>query len=322
MAPKTKEQFTVIIEGLFLNDTRPAEWKQDFPWSASIGLHYRPLNEEGVPEGETVKKYLKHLWLFQAMGGKNAVGHYYRLEAEHGMLPAKDGNPEKPYTSIMPLAEVFADGTAKFLEAPKDGKVGVPSGAKPGPAPPVQPKGPAGPKAPASTTPITPSSNGNGEKKLPWLDTFMKKVTIPQSDEWWASKEAFNLDGAIISNSFQYAATFLQNLQGNDQEAQAAIIKWAEFFETTMRETKAERCRARLGMYLGLCTDRGQVSELVYKSWTMLPKSHFDAFCKTARNRAEELPKIGSGEPLNSRPTPEIQEEEPAHAETEEDIPF
>ncbi len=315
MAQKTKDQFTVVCEGLFLNDTKPTEWKQNFPWTASVGLHYRTLDESGEPIGEPVKKYLKHLWLFQAMGGKNAKGHFFRLEAESGMLPAKDGQPEKPYTSITPIAEVFADGTARFLEAPKDGKVTVPNGAKPA-TPPVA-KTAQPPKA-------TPSANGNG---FPWAKDYMKKISIPQSDEWWANKEAFNLDGAIISNSYQYAAVFCSTMKWNDKDTNEDIMQtiseWANRFENAMRLEKAERCRARLVKHLGLCTARSQVFEKVKVAWTMLPPDHFEMFRETARIRALQLPKEGEGEILETLPTPEVEAENQIEEEPlEEEIPL
>ncbi len=105
----------------------------------------RLTDESGVPVDEVEKKYMKEIWLFQAMGGDNAKGHYFELMAEHGEVPAKDGKPATPYMTVMPIAEVFADGTSMFIKPPKDGKITVPAST-------AKPKGPpptAGPKAPS-----------------------------------------------------------------------------------------------------------------------------------------------------------------------------
>jgi hypothetical protein len=320
MASKEKDQFTVRCEGLWLNDTKPAEWKQSFPWKPSVSFHFIRVDEnfESLEHKgeETQKKYLKDLWLFQAMGGKNAKGHFFELMAESGTVPAKDGEPEKPYTTVMPIAEMFTDGTSRFIKPPKDGKIEEPVGKK---TPPPVTKPPVG----AKTTPTPARPNGNGSKMPKGAEGFLEKALTPQTDAWWALKEAFNLDGAIISNSFQYAATFLQNFQGDDAKCQDAILRWAGWFETTMREEKAERSRTRLTMLLGLAVNRAQVTDLVTKGWGMLPKSHYEIFREVALARLEQLPKTGNGEPQSASPVPESEPEEASvEKETEEEIPF
>jgi hypothetical protein len=264
MTAKTKEQFTVICDGLFLNDTKPQEWKYTFSWEPSVGFHYRNLDESGEPCGEAVKKYLKHIWLFQAMGGKNAKGHYFRLEAESGMIPAKDGQAAKPYTSVMPIAEVFSDGSARFLEAPKDGKIGVPSGDKPkGPPPPVKPKAPVTPKPAGANSALTPPSDG--DIKIPkGMENFMDDVLFQEkSAAWWSLKDSFHIDGAIVSNAFHYASIFCQSMAGKDEDIEDRIIHWAEFFETSIRGSQFLRKRSKLTVLIGLAITRAQVARLM-----------------------------------------------------------
>lgn len=343
MAPKTQEQFTAICDGLFLNDSKPKEWKQDFPWEASVGFHFRPLDESGEPVGEIQRKYLKKIWLFQAMGGKNAQGHYFRLEAEHGEIPAKDGKPPKPYTTIYPIAEVFSDGQARFLEEPKNGKIGVPG---PGDKPkgPVTPPGPktsstgagvaATPTTPAATGGIvtkatTPAKDPPPPKPRPKpSESFMNLCFEPQTEKFWLMQEGFTEDGFVQTAAHQHAMSMTLNRMGwanqkglaitadmdagarefspiCDEKYKAEFMKWADWFEWYISTKRWAKIRERFYCLLKNCLTREQVLSLVDRAWAKLPKSQYNLVAEQVRIRLEE---ILANTPMKNLPTatPEI----------------
>jgi hypothetical protein len=308
----TEERMDVVIMAIYDNFTMPADWDatHNYEWKPNVSIQYKRVDSSLKPMGEELKARSsgdKNIWVFQAMGGKKAKGHFYDMMFTHGETNGT------AWTSFKPLMELYTNGSNRRIAAPVEGA---------DPPPPDPP--PPGPKPPVGVkSSPTPATNGNGAKMPKGAEGFLEKALTPQTDAWWALKEAFNLDGAIISNSFQYAATFLQNFQGDDAKCQDAILRWAGWFETIMREEKAERCRTRLTMLLGLAVNRAQVTDLVTKGWGMLPKSHYEMFREVALARLEQLPKTGNGEPQSASPVPESEPEEASvEKETEEDIPF
>lgn len=294
MAPKTEEQWTCVCDGLFLNDTKPQEWKQDFPWKPSIGFHFRVLDDSGSPIEETHKKYLKDMWLFQAMGGKNAKGHYFKLQVEHGEVPAKDGKPAQPYTSVMPIAEVFEDGTARFLEPPKEGKVTTPASPKPGAplktgTPGVKPKVEA---EEAQIVTDRPKVDRNTAK----AEGFFKGLDVPQSDFWWMFKTHLGFDGADAVNTLDFAKHIALMEMNNVEEGtdlrvatKAAIDYWCDHLGTKMRQLKFQNIRTRLVHYLSLCQSDHDLDKVLSKAWCELPESDFKAIRALAVERRKTI---------------------------------
>ena len=303
---KTKDQFTVICEGLFLNDSKPDNWAEMlegkgikyFPWEAGVGFHYRLLGDDGEPIGDTQKKTKKELWLFQAMGGKNAVGKYFRLEAEHGEIPAKEGNPAKPYISVMPIAEVFSDGQARFLEAPKDGKINVPASTdKPkGPVTPGKPKGPVTPEAASALVPpkggpanppAKPTAQEFADPNTARVANFFKKMEIPQSNEWWLSKTHLNYDVADACNVLDYAKQMAlmevakDKFEGENpiEECRGAMNEamqyWAETLRPRLLAMKFQNIEERLTHYTTLAITTDDLNTIILRAWTELPESFF-----------------------------------------------
>src|SRR5579872_6361904 len=298
MATKTKDQITVICDGLFLNDTKPTEWTQSFPWKASVGFHFRVLDDSGTPTEEVHKKYLKEIWLFQAMGGKNAQGHFFRCTTETGEVPARDGQPAKPYVTVMPIAEVFTDGTSHFIDPPKDGKIVVPASAGKPKAPPP----PAGPKTPASG-PVAPKPAPPAPAKQPaaplkpatekaWKDAntakaaaFFSDLEKPQSDGWWTMKTQIGYDGADACNVLDFAKQMtmmeIANYKAQDGEedvytkAESCLDYWCGAMRDRLLRMKFSNIRARLSHYLTLCVSVENVDQVIKKAWTELPESDF-----------------------------------------------
>ncbi len=286
---KTQEQFTVVCEGLFLNNEKPAEWKQAFPWEPSVGFHFMALDDSGEPTGEVQKKYLKKMWFFQAMGGKNAQGKYFRLEAEHGEIPAKEGKPAKPYITITPLAEVFSDGTARFFEAPKDEKVNVPASSdKPkGPVTPpaikTQANGPVVPKPPGSKAPANPQNVEPNTKKAMG---FFSDLSTSQSDAWWTMKTQIGYDGADACNVLeaawhmtQFEISRYEYKDEPDETLRQDALKVMDFWTTAMRTRllamKFSNIRERLSHHITLCASVESLDKVLYKAWVELPESDF-----------------------------------------------
>lgn len=303
MAPKTIEQFTVVCEGLFLNDTKPKEWNQTFAWKASVGFHYRVLDEAGEPTGETEKKYMKELWLWQAMGGINAQGHFFKLQAEHGEIPGKNGQPAKPYVSVMPIAEVFSDGTARFLEPPKDGKLNVPAssdkpkldggGRPPAPGPVKNSNAVGATRVKTKTKEETPGPQDqpkdlNTAKAKGFLDELEKS----QSDAWWGFKTQLSYDGADAVNVLDFATKLAlmevskrvysdEDIDKNNQlireDTQQAIDYWVVALRRKLSAMKFSNVRQRFSHLLGLCQSYEHLNKILWKAWCELPASDFDA---------------------------------------------
>lgn len=333
MAQREKEQVTVLCEGLWLNDTKPAEWKQDFPWKPSVSIHYKVLDEAGNPIDDLQKKYLKDLWLFQAMGGRNAVGRYFKLQAEHGEVPAKDGQPAKPYVSVMPIAEIFQDGTARFIEPPKEGKVNVPASTKPSGGPagggtkPAQP--PPGPKP---ATPPKPSTNVEDPKKprpKP-SEAFMDWCFVPKTEKHWALLEGFTQDGYIISQANTLALELTTHQLGwwnqadslnapapqdflpkDDETYKAQFAKWFKFFERHISEVQWDKVKKRLCALLANCTKEEHVICVVERAWTKLPRRHYESFREKARIRLQEIKEGKLLPPDAPTSTPDLDPEDP-----------
>lgn len=300
MAQKTEEQWTAVCDGLFLNDTKPKEWTQTFPWKPSIGFHFRILDESGQPIEETHKKYLKDMWLFQAMGGQNAKGHYFKLQVEHGEVPAKEGKPAQPYTSVMPIAEVFSDGTARFIEKPKDGKVNVPAKTDPKPGVPVTEKPPA-PAKPAVVNPQTSTKtegvvvkDANTAKAM----GFFKGIEEKQSDEWWTLKTHLGFDGADATNVIDFAKQMtimeIANHNGPAREdirkdAEECLDYWMEALRARLLTEKYSNVRKRLTHYLTLCSSVKELDKVIYTAWVELPESDFLKVRGAALERVKEI---------------------------------
>ncbi len=301
MAPKTKEQFTVICESIFLNDTKPEKWTQTFAWKPSVSFHYKVLDDTtGEVIDEVEKKYLKDLWLFQAMGGQNAKGRMFKLQAEHGEVPAKEGQPAKPYVTVMPIAEVFADGSARFLEPPKNGKVSVPSKA-PSPPPPLAAK----PTAAAKTTaaiPTEPATPGlpQQDRNTAKAEGFFRELDKAQSDPWWVMKTQMGYDGADATNVLDFAKhlTVMEcaGMEGSTDElrakAESVLDYWCRSLRTRLLTMKYANIRDRLSHYLNLCTTVKDLDKILYKSWVELPMGDFDAL----RSEAVDRMKVIQGE--------------------------
>lgn len=339
MATKTQEQLTVVCDGLFLNDTKPQEWTQTFPWEPSIGFHYRLLDENGEPIGEIEKKYLKKkfIWMFQAMGGRNAVGRYFRVEAEHGEIPAKDGKPSKPYTTITPLAEVFSNGTARFLEAPKEGKVNTPGPAeKPkGPVVPagknINPQGvgakPSGPVAPKPASP-TPPADPKKPRPKP-NEKFIATCFESGTNQFFRMQDGFTEDGWILNQAHDHAKDMVLNQLGwknhinvqsteegkdlskcvvSDDTYKAELAKWADYFEWYYSQKRWAKTVNRLKSILANLKTMEQVIALVEMAWAKLPLSFYEQVTEEARVRIDHLedaPPPGNHVPTA---TPEVPE--------------
>lgn len=346
MATKTQEQLTIICDGLFLNDTKPQEWNQTFPWEPSVGFHYRLLDENGEPTGEIEKKYLKKkfLWMFQAMGGRNAVGRYFRIEAEHGEIPAKDGKPAKPYVTITPLAEVFSNGNARFLEAPKDGKVNTP-----GPA--EKPKGPVTPgggkkvdSAVASATvpekggPVKPPPADPKKPRPKPNEKFIASCFESGTNQFFRMQDGFTEDGWILNQTHDHAVQMAMTRSGwlnrkmegeapegtvpllTDQDYKDAIIKWADWFEFIYSQKRWKKTVNRLKSILANLLTTEQVIALVEMAWAKLPLSYYEEVREAARLRIDHLgdpPPAGNHVPTA---TPEIYEPEGREYFTEEEL--
>lgn len=318
MGAKTTEHFMVICEGLFLNNEKPAEWTQSFAWKPSVGFHFKYLDESGEPTGDLQKKYLNHnkIWMFQAMGGQNAKGHYFRIEAESGTMPAKENQPEKPYVTITPMAEVFKnehgqfDGSARFLEAPKDGKVNTPAPAKTNGAPAGTGGKPAGTPPTAKTNPpaetkTTTTATTTETKAVKEVDPntakakqFFDELQNPKSDSWWLMKTQLGFDCAEASNILDWAKHMAlmefskvnrPDLDFNDLrvEVMAAIDFWTGALRPKLLAMKFSNMRLRLSHYLTLCSSVDQIDKVLYKAWTELPESDFLAL------RTEAVARVG-----------------------------
>lgn len=315
MAPRTKEQFTVICDGLFLNDAKPANWDENpntksFPWEPSVGIHYRLLDENGEPTGDVQKKYKSQMWLWQGMGGKNAKGRYFRIEGEHGEIPGQKGSPPKPYFSIMPIAEVFSDGGARFLEPPKEGKINTP-----GPSEKQKgPVSPAGPKAPTGAPPPANTPESSVEKKGPPITlpafadpntariaNFLKKMTQAQSDEWWTAKSHLNYDGADATNVLDFAKQMalseIANHNGPETDdirmaGESCIDYWCGSFRARLLRMKFQNIEERLIHYASLAITVADLNTIINKAWTELPESFFNQVRKAAIARIGEVKKL------------------------------
>jgi len=188
-------------------------------------------------------------------------------------------------------------------------------------------------------TPITekpiipkPSVNSAGEKIPPGATKFLDlALFVPQSDAWWEVKNRMNIDGALISNAFHYAAIICANGKEPNREN---ILDYAAWFESEMRQMQQARLQARLTMMLGLSTKKEHVIEIVNQAWARLPKSHYNILRGIAKDRLDEIGKNPA--PLDVTPQPEAPEvpeenfqttamDETTAADatpTEEDIPF
>lgn len=332
MTAKTKEQFTVVCEGLFINDVRPAEWKQNFPWEASVCIHYRRLDDGGQPVGEVQKKYRPTMWLFQAMGGKDAKGRYFRVEAESGEIPAKEGNPAKHYTTVTPIAEVFSNGTARFLEAPKDGKINTP-GAPVGGPPPGKDKE----KQPSSEkTEQKEQAPATGQKSRPKPnEKFIGQCFIPGTDSFFRMQDGFAEDGYVMTQAHELAMKMtkvrlgwsnqvelnsereqnLPPLLAGDEDYINEFLKWSSWFEWYLSEKRWTKFRARLSGLLKNCLNEENVISLMEMAWAKLPKSHFNLIREEARLRLTEF--NGEPQPLTVLPTATPEAIEPQIEATE-----
>lgn len=347
---KTTEQFTVLCEGLFLNDTKPEKWEQDFPWEPSVGIHFRVLDDTGEPAGEVQKKYKKQIWLWQTMGGKNAKGRYFRMEAESGEMPAKDGKPAKPYTSIMPMAEVFADGTARFLEAPKDGKVNTP-----GPA--EKPKGPVIPagakkvepevgkpsnsdKGTSGTKPVIPNNKPRPKPN----EKFIASCFEPSTNQFFRMQDGFTEDGWVLNQAQELARSMVILLEGqgftsrsnevdfgraveksSEDHLKKQFSKWVNYFEVAVSEKRWAKIRNRIYCLIQNCLIKDQVVACVEMAWAKLPPSYYEQVREKARLRLEGVTVEGvlkvldpNGQPLTA--TPEIYDPKFEDFVDEEDI--
>ena len=175
-----------------------------------------------------------------------------------------------------------------------------------------------------------PPKNTAGEKLPPGAAKFLDQALfVPQSDAWWEVKNHFNIDGAIISNAFNYAAILLSNTENLTKEI---IIKWAEWFESEMRRMHNERIETRLRMMFCLATSKEQITEIVNMAWARLPYTHYGILRGFAKERLDAIAK--NPVPLDVTPQPEPPEvgeneqmkwakvEPPKEPETTEDIPF
>jgi len=291
----TKDRMDIVLEAIYQETQQPAIWDRPFEWKPNVAIHFKKINKQFQPIGETLKARTNgadSLWIFPAMGGKQGKGHFFDISTESGDNP-------KPWTSFIPVAEVFKDG--KLLRIlPPTGQTDTEEQA--------QPPGPAKPPEPGSAKPTPPApakTASNGEKLPPIAQNYLDQALfVPQSDSWWKIKDAVHLDGAIISNSFQYAALVCAPRDTTTEASQDEILEWATWFESNMRETKYQRIRERYTVMLGLCTKVEQVTEIVNQGWASLPKSHYDPLKEAAMMRIGEI-KAGAGTPGAGTPNPE-----------------
>ncbi len=321
----TEKRMDVIISAIFMEAEQPANWAQPFEWKPNVSIYFKPIDANRKIIGDEIRARTNgadNLWIFQAMGGKQAKGKCFDIITESGTNP-------KPWTSFMPLAMLHPNGTMTRISAPEEGvpPPEPPTGPPPRTPVPGSPAPGTPPREPVPAQPTKSQSAANGEKLPPCAAEFMQKVLfVPQSNEWWQVKDRFNIDGAIISNSFQFAAMIAAK-QGasNVDEMEENILGWAAWFESMIRETQCLRTRERLTMMMGLATNKEQVTELVNQAWAKLTKSHYDVFKSMAMGRLDMF-ENGHGDPQPFTPNPEVQKPngKPSieEAPVEQEIPF
>lgn len=340
---KEKDRMTVECDFIYLNDSKPTDWAQTFEWKPSVSFYYFEMDDNFKRVGELQKTWIKNdLWLFQAMGGKNGKGHFFDIMITRGEYKGK------PTASVMPVAEMFPDGSARMIKPPKDGKVSVPASTKPPVVPSTQKTTPPPPKAPAASKPPVEPRPGvplNNKPKPKPGEKFIERCFTPSTNEFFRMQDGFAQDGYIATQSGYLAMEATRNFIGwrnqrdsenceragteftpaGDAEFKIEFERWVEYFDCQISHRQWSKNRDRMYSILLNCTTVEQITSCVEMAWAKLPKSYYDMVRTKARERLAEIDLAQKSEqPLalsSSTATPEVcQITEEPEPEIEEQI--
>lgn len=346
MGAKDTHQATVELMGIFLNTTPGPGHTGEFEWKPNVSFNYREVDDETFePKGPEIKARINgedNLWIFQAVGGKAAKGHFFVCMIESGPKP---NAPSETWYKPVPMMEAFKDGTFHKIKVPVDGKVEVavaskaPAGAKPSPAAPGAAAKTAAPTAakPSAPGPVAPDhpeipKTGNGIPAIAatYLDDALFKQ---QSGPWWDLKSAFDVDAMTVTNAFHFAAITMGDIgplpsdvpdqQGN-AKFREELMDWVHWYEYALREEKHERTRWRLSALLSIATTEGQVKEIANRAWSNLSKEHYATFREALLIRMDQVKRkeaVMEGTPV-PEPVMPNEEQNPKEEGKDEDIPF
>lgn len=330
----TKEVVVVELTGFWLNDGKPADWdeKHNFAWKPSLSFYYKLVTQAFAQVGDEVKARIsgeENLWLWQALGGRQAKGHFFQCLIETGDHP-------KPWTSVMPTAEVFKDGQMKMIAKPEGIKTAAPSeGAKPltrdnmAKAPGTAPA--PGPVAPA-TKPTAADPDYKGKAKA-----FMLNVGTMNSDSWWTMKRAFDYDCTDAVNCLDMAnrialmevskSEYVEEADGREvlskmrTDVGDGIRYWMGELRPILRRAKMENLKERFIHMIGLCVDNDALQMIVNKAYMDLPRSLYEEVRAEGLARSGDI-KAGTAVVYGTmQPEVEVVQIE-KEAPVEEEIPF
>jgi hypothetical protein len=318
--PNKEERMDVVVTSLFLNETMPPDWNQPFEWKPSVVVNFKKVDSTFKEVGEEMKARVKgpdNLWMFAAMGGRNAKGHFFDLMTESGDHP-------KPWTSFTPLAELFKDGSSKRIQAPtKDGTAAHAAPAAQTPSKPSTPSTPSispGPSAPAKTEEKKP----NYKERASF---FFDQIAKPQSDAWWTLKNDLSFDCADAVNALQMSSDLAKmevaKHAGTAEElrvqAAEAIAHWLPFFHVNIRTLKVQNMRERLTHLIGITVKADHLNYIMERAYAELPLEDFELVRGIALTRYETI-KANNLE-ISGTIQPSIQTIQKEEAK-DEDIPF
>ena len=90
--PNATDRFDVVITSIFLNDAKPQDWAQAYEWKPSVGFTFKKINKSFEPQEPEMKARangVANLWLWEAMGGKQAKSRFFDFMVETGVLNGK-----------------------------------------------------------------------------------------------------------------------------------------------------------------------------------------------------------------------------------------
>ena len=300
-----KHSADVVITAVYPEFEEPANRKSEYEWKPNIAIKYKKINKRFAPTGEELRAKVngdKNLWQFDAIGGKNAKGHFFSMNFESGEI---NGHA---WTSWFPVLELFKNGNPRRIMVPDGEEEPEPPEEETPPPPPPKKAAPVQKYAPPPPAkPAPPPLDPNTARVV----NFFNELAEEKSNASFCFRKFLDMEGTNACNVLDYAKHmavmecagfkvgegegthgYLPDLRAKANES---LDYWAGVFHERIKAIKYAGLRDRFLHTVGLCPCKEEIARMIETSWLYLPDSLFQEVRARGRERLEELMGMGGG---------------------------